>query len=913
MANYLSRPYQTESPVQRGDLNVDFQVLNTLQSRYDANKAIVDQAISQYEMLRGLRDTDNEYIAAKITEAKAQIESFGNIRFEHKSSVDGVLKTLQNVVKDPIVMDAVKSKAVFDNYNSEVSEVKKKNPDKYNDANYQYGLYKAGFQDYMSGKSNSLSNISYTPYTDLNKETLEKIKVIKDVKGKRHVEFLSNDGVTPDPNGKLKVTKEIDGLTQNEINSYFGSMLTSQEISQLQINGWAKYGQPSTKETAKKMYEDYHNQLIRNKEANLNVLKANASNKNLGDEKNKESLKAYEQLKYEVDGLKNLNINSLSSDEISYQLEKMNYVNGLSNMAASEWSTSIDKNDVYYADQELDISRQRLLLEQEKLSLEKIKIGLEYGTDASGNILTDGVVAKSAKSTELEDLTEEGAGAKSLETEHDTAYNSILNTARQFLQNAPKEDKKNFIAYLKSRGVNENLQFDQGRGSGYSLANTVYAAFKDGEFDTTYRAYGEEMENSYSVKQQKAKDILEVRREGFKTTFDRDANKYINSLRQSSEDLRLSGQSDLAEDFVKGNVELSNKIERFAQQAGGWNNIKKYLDENPNKLTEFANLTEDADKAYKGIGAALKTGMGSANPIFSGIANFYNRSLYNFTDANLKRDAAEEIERAIQTKTKSGLMTSVYSDFTFLNDKVKENVLKMIPNERVEGGGILDRSKTANLTFYKKGENIMLTQEQKGEKGAVKVLRVELTPGDAGYNEILKYAQLTPSTSIKADATTDIPAVSVKMRSHTLDTQTRQKKEASVLSAVSANPNIAKAFIVNPAALVTKEKANEAIDAVLETKNIPSDKIQRFKNTIIQNINTYKLKPTTTQNIEATGYIFGLDTYKGDELVMSFSLGTNEITKDLNYLIKTHPQIFILNQLLFEVNNNNIDTITSKL
>ena len=65
--NYLSRPYQVNAPVQRGDIMFDAQILNTLQSKYDANKAIIDQTLAQYENLRGLREIDNEYIATKIS------------------------------------------------------------------------------------------------------------------------------------------------------------------------------------------------------------------------------------------------------------------------------------------------------------------------------------------------------------------------------------------------------------------------------------------------------------------------------------------------------------------------------------------------------------------------------------------------------------------------------------------------------------------------------------------------------------------------------------------------------------------------------------------------------------------------------------------------------------------------------
>lgn len=35
--NYMSRPYQVQEPVQRGNIDFDYKILNTLQSRYDRN------------------------------------------------------------------------------------------------------------------------------------------------------------------------------------------------------------------------------------------------------------------------------------------------------------------------------------------------------------------------------------------------------------------------------------------------------------------------------------------------------------------------------------------------------------------------------------------------------------------------------------------------------------------------------------------------------------------------------------------------------------------------------------------------------------------------------------------------------------------------------------------------------------
>jgi hypothetical protein len=48
---------------------------------------------------------------------------------------------------------------------------------------------------------------------------------------------------------------------------------------------------------------------------------------------------------------------------------------------------------------------------------------------------------------------------------------------------------------------------------------------------------------------------------------------------------------------------------------------------------------------------------------------------------------------------------------------------------------------------------------------------------------------------------------------------------------------------------------------------------------------------------------------------MSVNLGTNKLEENLNYLINNHPQIFLINQLLYNIKNNptEIDKITESL
>lgn len=244
--NYLSRPYSPEYAIQRGDLNVDFQVLNTLQTRYDANKAIVDQTIAQYEMLKGVRDSDNEYIANKVAEVKSQIDSYGNLRFEHRSTVDSLSKVLQNVIKDPIVRDAVQSRAVYDNFNAEVSELKKKDPTKYNDRNYQYSLYQGGMEEYKAGKVKKLTNLSYIPYTDYQKQVSDVMMEFEKAKKGQTIEVRDGQG------GITKYTKE--GLTPEQIKQIAKNSLDVNAKKQMEIDTWAS--------SNKFQDEDFYNQSV---------------------------------------------------------------------------------------------------------------------------------------------------------------------------------------------------------------------------------------------------------------------------------------------------------------------------------------------------------------------------------------------------------------------------------------------------------------------------------------------------------------------------------------------------------------------------------------------------------------------------------------------------------------------------
>ena len=909
--NYLSQEYKIQQPQSNVDLQVVDKTLATLQGKYDANKSQIDQTLAQYSQnLKGLTALDNEYIADKLKQVKTQIDNYSkkNSNLAYNYNKDSILTAITSVMSDPLVQDIVISKQNYDKYNSEISELQKKNPEKVNNANYAFGLHQGGYYDYMQGKSKKLGAMQYTPYVDLQEKHFKDLKAIKDLKGKRFIE-------TVDPNNPGQtIRKEIDGLTKSEISDYFSSSLSGQERMQMQINGWSKYAQPNTIASSKQMYSDYTNQVVKNKEQDLYKIKADAKNPLLGADKKEIYKRQAEEIEYEIRDLKNLDASKLSPDTIAFELEKANYTNSISNIASTEWSTSIDKNDAYFAEQDLDIKRQNLMISAEKLNIEKLKLAKDYSVDSNGNPLYDGVMAKSTRETTTPDL-ESGAGMRSLKTDFDNATNTILSTAQDFMKNASSEDKENFTNYLKARGVNSNLQFEEGKGEGKSLSLTISGAFEEGNFAQAYPEYGKAIGQARTIRTESANNIINAEKEAIYPKYLEDKARYIDRLTSNPSATSLS---------------LLNQ--RSADKFQEVNNFYKKL--TGTDLVTDSSLTEQ-EKAYKfrtdinlkrKLREAINTKVDGSNITeLNSVLEKVNKYHYQ-SKVSLVEDAKQEIEKIIQSKTNKGLMTSTYSDFTITDDKIKENILKMIPTERtfMKGSNVLpaylSRDKDTNTSFYRSGQDIIMTQQVKGKEGGTITNQTILSPGDSAYSEILNYLDFDKSSNkdIQITADTKFTPSKVKVASHGLDSETTRRKSGAILNAVQNNPSISNIFTrevgFDPMVYATQETIDEAVDIKLNQYKVPQEKIDIFKNTLKGSLNNYSLLPKSSY-MTGVGNTLALEV-QGMKNPLTMNLGTNVLDEDLNYLIKYHPQTFIVNQLLFKIKEKqgkNIDYIINSL
>lgn len=379
--NYLSRPFQVEQPVEMGgNLQLAIGVANTLQSRYDANKAAIDNTIAQYESLRGLTETDNAYIAAQVSNVKNQINQLGSLNLAHNTGRDTVLNNLKNVLKDPIIQDILVSKANKDAYDAEASKWKEKNPKEYSDTNYQYGLYKGGLEDYIQGKSKKLGSMSFIPQADPKKE----LKEVADNIEKYDTEIEK----TWTESGYI-YTQKGKRITEDKIRNIAETFLTDGAKKQLVIDGWATIHQGNSEEerltNTKRVFEEYKTQKLKNEKEIVDRYQAEA--KKTGFEQDKKNAEIVQENYSNLEkGL--LEVSSEGSAEQMYGTVYKDTT--LSNFAKTFSYDTVAITDIkgdttYMANVKMEYDRMK---DERDYQLELTKASLKL--DAQGNPLGDG-------------------------------------------------------------------------------------------------------------------------------------------------------------------------------------------------------------------------------------------------------------------------------------------------------------------------------------------------------------------------------------------------------------------------------------------------------------------------------------------------------------------------------------------
>jgi len=240
MSSYLSQPVNYSPIVSNVNLPLVAKVLEVKQGAYNKNYAQIQSTLDQFGATNLLRDQDKEYLSNKLTEVTNQINSSGNRDLSKNSVATDFTSKLKTIAADPIVLNAIENTQKFQNFNSSVEKLKEKKPELYSETNYGYALDQAGFSEYMKGNTNKLQNLSYTNFTDAQKE-------LKDIS--ENLDKYADVIKQTRPDGsEYFITREGKSLSEDKLYNITSSLLTDGAKKQLQIDGWATYDQGNTPE-----------------------------------------------------------------------------------------------------------------------------------------------------------------------------------------------------------------------------------------------------------------------------------------------------------------------------------------------------------------------------------------------------------------------------------------------------------------------------------------------------------------------------------------------------------------------------------------------------------------------------------------------------------------------------------------
>lgn len=409
MATYLTQTYIPQEKRQDTNFPLLAQVMQIKQGKYDANRAKIQQTLDAFgiQSEQVLRDSDKEYMSAKLSSIVDNINDYGTKDLSQIGVTENLVGSIKAAAKDPIIQSAIIETQKVNRYKAEVAKLKEKNIELYSDINFEDALYEAGYKEYMEGKTNKMGQLQYTPYSDYNKEIGDKmLDIISKRKGQTiEVPILDANG---NPTGAVEKT-QVNGLSPEQLRSIATTMITPSNLQQIAIDG--RY---SSRGREKEVLEAIQIATTeREKTLNLNIAQYETKLKGL-DDKSEDAMKlsrTIDYLKKEQQSLQqNMEVFTKDPKAASAYLQREKVLNNFVTAYAPlrVESRTIVKDDVYFAQKNLEISQANLKLKFEKVSEERRKEQQKIEEQAQTNLGEFSVMDLGADTTEtLKDIETE--------------------------------------------------------------------------------------------------------------------------------------------------------------------------------------------------------------------------------------------------------------------------------------------------------------------------------------------------------------------------------------------------------------------------------------------------------------------------------------------------------------------------
>ena len=411
------------------------QVQSALQNRFDVNSAKLEELVQKVSSIPILQEDAKRYLGEKIQGGLNLIQA--NLKASRGQGLlsNSVTTQLQGYITDAIddkVKDHIRYSQQIQNFENGVAKLREKDPKSYNQANYDFAKYQAGYNEYLNGTVDTkLGSLQYTPYKDVWGDALKKAEDIKKMKGDQTIETLGSDGIT-------KIKRELKGLTPEEIVRYMPELVDSQSEQQIMIDGWA-----DMKHLKPEQISEYFNTYINTKKNAYSeeINKIKDILKTDGGKLSANQREAYQQkldsYNSELSGVENKakSIDSTKPEQVGYLLKKESLLNTMADAFTGRISETTDIDPVKKFEMEhqfaIDNFNKEYALDVERLNLDKAKALKESGItkDANGNFVSDNTKGVWTDSEENQTVPDRDI-VKQYEDTHTELYNKVYKDSR---------------------------------------------------------------------------------------------------------------------------------------------------------------------------------------------------------------------------------------------------------------------------------------------------------------------------------------------------------------------------------------------------------------------------------------------------------------------------------------------------
>ncbi len=386
------------------------------QAQYDQGVQKIQGYIDNIAGMDVVNDADKAYLQSKLNQLGSRLKTVAAADFSNQQLVNSVGGMATQVIKDPIVQNAVSSTAW---YRKQLSDMEKAIQEgKASQANI-YDFQKQSNEWLSSGKAGQVFRGRYTPYVDVDKKVLEVIKTLHPNATSEDIAYITEQAKDP-KTGKIvsvekiaaaMARKGLEGVSEAQISNAINATLDPNDLNQLRLNAnyqFRGYDATSLQEYAKR------------KAANQ-VSSIDSTIKSLEDVANQyssdsvvatQALDSIEKLKKKKESIElglpgELDEIAKDPENLKYKIYKDGFVDTFAN--AFSWekrTTELLSNPVLAADhfeREDAIRRANLQLEQEKnkwnqkmdmlkynLSLDEFNLKLENARGGVGAFTTYG-------------------------------------------------------------------------------------------------------------------------------------------------------------------------------------------------------------------------------------------------------------------------------------------------------------------------------------------------------------------------------------------------------------------------------------------------------------------------------------------------------------------------------------------